>query len=100
MIGTPALQMLFGLMAGAFLGIVVGWSLHPLLSVVGLAVGGVGGVVYAGVACLVCGTTLDWWVDSIRGRRHLSAAIGLIVWLFVSAVVTVGAFAVIGLAAR
>ena len=100
MVGTPTLQMFFGLVLGAFCGLVFGWPRHPLLGIAGLVAGAVGGVAYAGLACFACGATLDRWVVAARARRHLAALFGFLAWLAISAFFVGGAFALLALAAR
>lgn len=100
LVGTPTLQMFFGLLLGAFCGFVFGWSRHPLLGVTGIFVGGFSGVVYAGLACLACGSALDLWIDALRSRRYLMFIAGLILWLLASASFVFGAFVLIRIAAN
>ena len=92
--------MLFGLLIGAFSGLLFGCSRHPLLGFAGIFVGGGLGMTYAGLMCLACGATLDLWVNAIRCRRYLIATFGAVLWLATCYVFIVGAFMLLYLAAK
>ena len=92
--------MFVGLVIGAVCGLVFGWSRHPLLGIAGLVAGAIIGVLYAGLACVLCGAAADRFVEACRKKKVFLAVFRFALFAFVSIAVLAGIFLTIRLAAR